>query len=218
MDSPRRRALLGALGLTAVGLSAGCLQTSPSSETDTRPTAGAKPSATTDSPETDSATSDSTERTRTESATAATSKRTDDLFLENQLADDRPLDVRVTRRTEGGGELLLYRRYEVPAGSWLELPNLVVVGDTYTVEARLPGGEWQEFGWAVLDCSEYGTPTQEPRTPEDDPTLNTDSMVRIRDDGLEFLHNECDAIAFSRDRAPPASEHVVRDYLATTQA
>lgn len=203
MNSPRRRTLLGALGLTAVGASAGCLEARlPNSETETDP-------ATTDS-------------TGTESTTTR-SKRTDDLFLVSHLSDDQLLDLRVTRRpasttTEGDdpGERLLFRRYEVPAGATLELSNLVVAQNTYTIEIRLVGDEWQKFTWAVLNCAEYGTTTKEPRTPEEDPTLNTDAMVEIRETGIEFLRNECDAIMFSRDRAPPASQHVVRDYLGTT--
>lgn len=227
MNSPRRRTLLGVLGTTAVGASAGCLGTGTSTETSPRPTetdtsATTGPGTTegTDPGTTDSAGTEPTDET--DSTTTTRNERTDDLFLANRVSDDRLLDLRVTRRPgsatggEGGGERLLSRHYEVPAGSWLELPNLVVAENTYTVEARLPGGQWREFAWAVTDCSEYGTPTQEPRTPEDDPTLNTDAVVEIRDGGLEFLRNACDGIAFSRDRAPPASEYVVRDYLATT--
>lgn len=195
MNSPRRRTLLATLGLTAVGASAGCLEARlPNSETVTE-------------------------------STTTRSKRTDDLILVSHLSDDQLLDLRVTRRPAGTtdgddpGERLLFRRYEVPAAATLELSNLVVAGNTYTVEVRLPGDEWQEFAWGVLDCAEYGTTAKEPQTPEEDPTLNTDAMVEIRDDGIEFLRNECDAIMFSRDRAPPASDHVVRDYLSsTTQA
>lgn len=225
MDSPRRRALLGVVGLAAVGANAGCLQTDRSdsgTETSPQPATSAETSATTD--ETRHTKTESTDRGETEStATTRRSKRTDDLFLANRLSDDQLLYVRVTRRPasaptegDGTGERLLSRRYEVPAGATLELSNLVVAENTYTVETRLPGDEWQEFAWAVLNCAEYGTATQEPRTPEEDPTLNTDAMVQIGDAGIELLRNECDAIAFSRDMAPPASEHVVQDSLGTT--
>ncbi|UPV74708.1 hypothetical protein M0R89_01230 [Halorussus limi] len=195
MDSPRRRALLGAVGLAAVGTGAGCLRTDTrESETTTRPTAGRTTSATTDETEARPAVTDETDRT------TGKRKRTDDLFLTNRLSDDRLLDLRVTRRTNGSDERLLSRRYEVPAGSALELSNLVVAGNTYDVETRLPGGEWRAFAWAVTDCSEYGTPTQEPRTPEDDPTLNTDAMAGCATLASSFSATSATA---SRSRGTP---------------
>lgn len=209
MNAPRRRALLGVAGLAAVGRTGGCLR---------RLAPGSDASPGTASTST---TRESTDATETES-TATGPVRTDDLFLANERSDDRLLDVRVTRTRESDSEAdaepLLHRRYEVPADSRVELRNLGTVGNSYAVEARFPGGAWRQYAWAVTDCTAYGTPTREPRTPEDDPALNTDAMIRIADDGLEFLRNSCDGIAFSEGEAIPADECVVRDFLATTTA
>jgi hypothetical protein len=220
VNPPRRRALLGAVGLVASGLGAGCLQaaldpgTGSTTDSEVGPTVDSRAGTTAD-PETASreSTDNSTEQT------TSLRVRTDDLFLANERGDDHRLDVRVTRSTDDGdgdGERHLYRRYEIPAGSTLEIPDLGIVGRRYVVELRPPGGEWRRFEWAVLDCSKWATPTQEPRTPEDDPTLNTDALVRMRDDEFEFYRNECDALAFSVDVGLPADEHVAKEYASNT--
>jgi hypothetical protein len=199
VNSPRRRSLLGAVGLYALGLSAGCTQSERRAETRT----------------TERCTS--TEGVGDTETTTPDSKRVDDLFLQNERSDDVRLDLRVSRGRATNCELLLYNRYEVPGGAKLEIPNLGVVDEWYTVEVRLADGAWQTFEWAVVSCERHETPTQNPQqTPEDDPTMNADAVVEIREDGFEFLRNECDAIALTERGAVPASEYVVWEYLGTS--
>jgi hypothetical protein len=179
--SIRRRTLLAAVGTALSTAAAGCLDTAPTATTtdaDSESTTHSDATARTDDTATDSFADGN-------SPTAATSTDPprdgpDPFYVENHRPDDRCMSLSV-RHTETD-ETVLDGTYTVPGAKGIAFEGVGAVGESYAVEATLDTGERVRETWTVRVCP--------PELRGDG--LNNAGLVRIEDEDVRFLKNECD--------------------------
>ncbi|WP_435334564.1 hypothetical protein [Haloarchaeobius sp. TZWWS8] len=173
MDRPlTRRALLATTISTSAGL-AGCIGTQSTGS---------------DSPD-ETATASSTQSTtatdtRTVTRTATSDAESNTLFLENH--DGTARTVSVVACPDEATEAALDGTFELPANQGVALEGLGEAGATYSLAARLDGGELRTDSFSNERCAD------EEYTPDGD----RNAAVRVREGQLMVVSTACDSRLF----------------------
>jgi hypothetical protein len=186
---PNRREFLTSLGAATATTIAGCLDSTPASETTDE---GSVTTTERLSPaETDAqGTSDTEAASNNGSPTAATPSDPprsgpDPFYVENHRPEDRCVSLSI--RHDESDEVALDGTYTVPAAKGIAVEAVGVVGESYAVEATLDSGGRVTDDWEVGVCP--------PEFRGDG--LNHAGLLRI-DDDVKFVTNECDFLVVDR--------------------